>query len=219
MPEQSVRNAHDELLRHMPPGASHDAAHCPFCDGASLTAKEVAGVADERTFTEAEHFALLTDAVQRETSSLTAEKSQLETTVSELQARVDVLEAEKAAETAAKDQAVSEFEAFKAEIAEKAAVEARKADRVARVKAAAELPDTYFTDDRIQRWAEMADEQFEALVADLAEVAAAAPASSGDGKTVTETAAFKGGESPSTPTGSVLGQYFAARGLAPAQKN
>ena len=65
----------------------------------------------ERTFTEAQHFALLTDAVARETASLSTAKEELETkvqteatekaalaaTVTELESKIDVLAAEKAA--------------------------------------------------------------------------------------------------------------------------
>jgi chromosome segregation ATPase len=197
----------------MPAGASHE--DCPLCPAASReTAKEAGQVSDaERTFTEAEHLALLTDRVARETAEITAVKTQLETEVSELKARVDVLEAEKAAAVAERDTAKSEFDAFKAEIEEKAAVVERKEARVARVKAANDsLPEDYFSDERVQRWAEMADEVFEALVSDLEAVKVPAP-------TKTETAAFTGGDSPTAGDGkSVFGTFLAARHGAPAGK-
>jgi len=144
---------------------------------------------DERSYTEREHVALLTDAVARETATLAAAKNELETeraaqaaTLSALEtekanlaARIDVLEAEKAAFEAERDVATKAFEDFKAELAEKDAVAERKVERVGRVKAAARLPDTYFTDDRAQRWAEMSDEQFDVLVGDIEGAAAANP--------------------------------------------
>jgi len=232
----SVQRAHDELLKAMPSGASHDA--CPLCHpgaGDSEKAKE-AEVADERTFTQTEHFALLTDAVQRETAalaevkedlegqitSLQSEKAELTSSVTDLQARIDVLDAEKAAAEQARDAATAEFEAFKAELAEKAAVEARKADRVARVKAAnAALSEEYFTEARADRWAQMADETFEALVADITEAAAAAPAKAetAGAEAPRETAAFTGGTTPSAGSGSLFGQFLTATGHGPKPVN
>ncbi len=191
----------------------------------------------ERTFTEAQHFALLTDAVARETASLSSVKEDLEqkvttaetekaaalATVTELQTRIDVLDAEKAAAEKARDEAVTSFEAFKTDLAEKAAVEARKSERVAAVKAAdSALPEEYFTEVRAQRWAEMADEAFTSLVADLTEAALHRPApkaaeTAATEKDVRETAAFKGGDALTSGNGSSLfGQYLSKTGHAPA---
>jgi chromosome segregation ATPase len=192
-----------------------------------------------RTFTETEHFALLTDAVSRETASLaeakeelvssvstlTAEKSAVEAEKSELESRIDVLEAEKVAAEKARDEAVSEFEAFKSDLAQKAAIAERKDARIASIKEAAAdlLDDEYFTAPRVQRWAEMSDESFEQVVADFRDLAAKAPKreSKAEEKTSTETAresaAFKGGTSPTaTETGSVLGRFLMASGKLPA---
>ena len=110
------------------------------------------------------------------------------------------------------------------ELAEKAAVEARKSERVAAVKAAdSALPEEYFTEARAQRWAEMADDGFASLVADLTEAAAARPAPTAtEGAAVTpeaarETAAFKGGDSPTSGGGtSLFGQFLTKTGHAPA---
>lgn len=192
----------------------------------------------ERTFTEAQHFALLTDAVARETASLSTAKEQLDTqiadlstekaalagTVTELQSKIDVLEAEKAAAEKARDEATASFEAHKQAEAEKAAVEARKSERVAAVKAADNgLTDEYFTDARAQRWAEMSDEAFTSLVSDLTEAAAARPApTSTEAAAVTpeaarETAAFKGGDTPTAGSGkSLFGEFLTRTGHAPA---
>lgn len=171
MPDQtSARAAHDELLRLRPDGAEHDVTSCVFCAGSHETAKEDA-VPEPRTFTEAEHEAILTDAVTREVARATDEK---DATIASLEAKVDVLEAEKAAESKAREDAVAELEAFKQQIETAREVEARKADRVSRIKeVAADLPDEYFSDERVQRWAEMAAEQFEALLDDLADATVA----------------------------------------------
>lgn len=235
MSTNSVQAAHDELLRAMPEGASH--VGCPMChpgDGDSGQSKEVAGVVDERTFSQTEHIALLTDAVTRETAALTTAKEDLENQVSalqdekasansDLQAQIDVLEAEKAnAEKAAADTKV-EFETFKSELAEMAAVAGRRTERVSRIKAAnSALSEDYFTDARADRWAQMAEETFEALVADITEAASATtvtPATQpADAvQQARETAAFTGGSAPTSGGGSSLfGQFLTATGHRPA---
>lgn len=167
--------------------------------------------ADDRTFTEAEHLTLLTDRVQRETAALTAEKGQLETKLSEVQARVDVLEAEKAAATTERDKVTADFEAYKQDAEQKAAIVERQESRVTRVKAANEsLPEDYFTDERTKRWAEMAEEIFESFVLDIAVVKPATAV-------VKETAAFTGGTAPTgtKPEGSAFGSFLSARHGAP----
>jgi len=248
MPAQtSVQRAHDALLEAMPEGASHDSATCPLCQSGihREAEKEVAHVSEEtpkNVYTEDQHFALLTAAVERETAELSTAKGELEAQVAsltesqtELQTRVDALEAEKASLTAARDEAVKEFEDFKADLAEKAEVEARKADRIAAIKAAnSDLDDEYFTDERVNRWAEMADEQF-AVVLEAIETSAAAAKkknkSDGDAEDkvdggademkekARETAAFKGGDAPSAGGGFNVTQFLQSTGKMPASKS
>lgn len=205
--------------------------------GDSSTFKEEAVADGERTFTEAQHFALLTDAVARETASLatvkedleskisveSTEKAALAATITELETRIDVLDAEKAAAEQARDAAIAEFTAHKDAEAEKAAVQARKDERLAAIKAAdAQLAEEYFTDARALRWAEMSEESFAALVSDLSEAASARPSTAAaetasTTEAVRETAAFKGGESPTSGTGvSLFGQFLSKTGHAPA---
>lgn len=196
----------------------------------------------KNVYTEDQHFALLTAAVERETASLATAKEELEAQVASLtesqteyQTRVDALEAEIASLTAARDEAVKEFEDFKADLAEKAEVEARKADRIAAIKAAnSDLDDEYFTDERVNRWAEMADEQF-AVVLEAIETSAAAAKkkknkSDGDAEDkvdggadevnekARETAAFKGGTSPTSGEGFAVTQFLRSTGKMPAGK-
>ena len=206
---------------------------------------------DDKVFTEAQHVALLTSAIERETASLTEVKSELETvnstlvsekaaleaSVSELQTKIDVLESEKAAEATRALTAEKAFEDHKAELAEKAAVEERKAVRLALVKAAdASLDDEYLNEVRVQRWAEMSDESFTALVDDLEAAAKKKPAflmtdaekkdaeDKKDGgkdemkEKARETAAFKGGSVP-TATGSTFAALLRATGKLPAAQN
>ncbi len=96
---------------------------------------------------------------------------------------------------------------------------ARKTERVAAVKAAdSALPEEYFTEARAQRWAEMADEAFTSLVADLTEAASHRPVTkaaetAATEKDVRETAAFKGGDAPTAGTStSLFGQFLSKTG-------
>lgn len=232
---ESVQRAHDELLATKPEGVVHE--RCSLCSVAGdirMADKEVAKVADTDTkFTEEQHFALLESAVARETSTLNTRIAELEgqlvaqctetasvaTVNTDLQTRIDVLEAEKSAAVAATSEVQAAFDTFKSELADKAEIQTRKADRVAAIQAANEgLPEEYFTDERAQRWAEMSDETFDVLVEGLSAV----PATKADSSEVVqqqarETAAFSGGTViPATTGGSTLGSLFQAVGMTPA---
>lgn len=197
-------------------------------------------MADEPKYSEAQHVAILTDAVARETASLSTVKEQLEskvealssekaaaeTALTEAQTKLDVLEAEKSAALTAVAAAEQALADYKAEIERAAAVEKAKEERVTAIKAAdASLEADYFTPERIQRWAEMADEQFAALVTDLTEAAAKRkPAflKTDDEKKdekaaekARETSAFTGGTAPTAGTGSALSSFFQATGKLP----
>jgi chromosome segregation ATPase len=198
------QQVHDALLATKPEGVVHEP--CDLCTDPLENTKEVAQVADDkRVYTEVEHLALMADAVTRETAELSEAKGELETKVSELSQRVDVLEAEKAALETAKAEVEAKFEEFQTEVERAQAVEAAKKDRLEKVKAANEqLPDSYFTDERIQRWAEMTEEAFASLIDDLSAAAVAGPAK--------ETAAFAGGETPTSAEKKVsVGSVLAAR--------
>lgn len=195
---------------------------------------------EERTYTAQEHNALLTDGIARETADLRSakedaeagfvtEKSALETKVTtleaekaELQGKLDVVEAEKVAETKRADDVQAAFDGHKAEQERAAEVETKKIDRITRVKAAKEgLDDSYFTDERVLRWAEMADEQFDLLIADFTDAKTTETAAA-DGKTVEkqarETAAFSAGKTATavTPTGGIFAQLMSATNKLPA---
>lgn len=195
----------------------------------------------EPIFTSDQHVALLDEAVERETASLTATNqeltTQVETLTSEkaaadsenvtLQNKIDVLESEKAAEASRADAAEQALTDFQNELSEKAAIEERKNARIDAIKAAdGTLDEAYFTDARVQRWAEMSDDHFDALVEDLTEAASKKkPAldkedmkDGGDDeateKALRETAAFRGGESP-TGVKSGVRALFQATGKLP----
>lgn len=193
-------------------------------------------------YTEDQHIAILTDAVMRETANLSSVKEELEARVevmdtekaaaavvlSEVQTRLDVVEAEKAAEAQRADAAVAELTEFKAGLERAAVIEQAKSDRLAAIKAAdASLEEDYFSEERVQRWAEMANDSFAALVTDLTEAAAKRKAKSDDKdddkqtapwmkEKARETAAFTGGAAPTTGKGSALSSFLTATGKLPA---
>lgn len=197
-----LQSLHDELIAQIPAGQTHEA--CQLCPE-PLMKKEVAQVAGEdRTYTEAEHLALMADAVTRETAAVREAKESAEATLGELKGRVDVLEAEKAAAETKVSEVQAAFDTFKADVERAREVETAKKDRLDKVKAAHDgLPDSYFTDERIQRWAEMTEEAFASLIDDLAAAKGANP--------VKETAAFSGGDAPKSPDAPRVGSLFAAR--------
>lgn len=189
----------------------------------------------DRTFTEKEHFALVADAVKREVETATEDaKAQL----AELQTKLDRAEAELAAAMTAKQEVSDEFAAYKDSLAAAEEAESRRAERVARVKeiAGGLLADSYFTDERAQRWSAMSDDDFAAAVADIVEVATVAltedeaalfadltpeqaqvklteiAKARREGAGQRETAAFKGGVTPAAPTKHAARAFLAARG-------
>lgn len=129
-------------------------------------------MAEARKYSQEEHEAILTDAVRREVASATEEKDR---ELSELKQRVDVLESEKAALEQAKTDAEKAHEDYVADQERAREVAERKDARVDAIKSvtAHELPESYFSEERVTRWAEMAEEDFEALVDSQAEASAA----------------------------------------------
>lgn len=184
---------------------------------ADTTTQPVVG----NVYSEAQHFSLLKSAVESETSSLTHAKTELEarlevlegekaataTELSEAKSRLDLLEADKVSAEAAAAAARTELDEFKAEIARQAQISELKDARKARVQAANEaLSDDFFSAERITRWAEMSEDAFDAFVADMTEVAKAStpPATTATTSTTEaarESAAFAGGVTPSADQG------------------
>jgi hypothetical protein len=182
-------------------------------------------------FTQEQHSSLVEKAVETALAGLTAEKAAVDdraqtlegekatlaTALTKAETQLDVLAAEKAAAEKAAADTRSELDAFKAEIQHAAEVEVLKTERRDRVKAAnANLPEDFFSTERVTRWAEMAAEIFDAFVTDISAVTVAAPA--GDATTTTtaaqarETAAFAGGVAPASTTGrSTLRSLLDAR--------
>lgn len=126
-------------------------------------------MADEKTYSEGEHIAILSDRVAKETADLTAERDQLVTDKGDLETKLDVAESAKvAAEQEAAD-AKKALDDFKAEVETEREAAARKDERIAKVKEiASHLADDFFEDDaRVSRIVAMADDQFEGYLGDL----------------------------------------------------
>lgn len=154
----------------------------------------------DQTYTQEDLDAAVATAVEAATKSLKDEVTDLRTDQeqaaveariaevrTELQAQVEAAEAAKAeAETKATEaveaaEALTAYLTAEAEAAEAAAtLEARKGERVAVVKEIATYSDEYL-DAKATRWAEMADEDFDAFVEDLKATVEAAKATATDG--------------------------------------
>lgn len=171
-------------------------------------------MADEKTFSESEHLAILADRVHTETATLTAERDQLVTTVSELENKLDV---ETAAKTAAEARAVEAEKAladFKAEVETEREQAAKKDERVAKVReVASHLGDDFFENEgRLTRIVAMSDEIFEGYLADLSEASKTAPKST---TTVPRETAMAGEGAKSTV--STASAFLLRRYVAPTE--
>lgn len=168
-------------------------------------------MAGERTFTEGEAYALVADAVERETASAKAEVSELQQQVVTLGNEKDALELRVTAAEEAKETADKALDDYKAEVETQKAMEAKRDERLAKV---AEVAPTLVEGDddkvkeRCDRIVAMADEAFQEYLDGITAVApqkAAADDGKGDGKgggkpaetLPRQSAAFKGG----SPTG------------------
>lgn len=136
-------------------------------------------MAGDKTYSEDEHLAILSDRVTKETAGLTAERDQLSGEKTELENKLDV---ETSAKTAAEQRATEAekaLEDFKTQVEGEREAASRKEERVKKVReTAGHLGDDFFTDEkRIARIVAMAEEDFEGYLADLSVTAKAAPAS------------------------------------------
>ena len=193
----------------------------------------------DRTFTEGEAYALVDDAVKRETAALRVAADGRE---ADLKSANDVLVAEVAAEVKRADQAAQELIDFKDGIEQETARVALRTERVAAVADATDLLE--MTDERADRITAMEEAAFASYLSDLREIAAKAPkedpkndpdaaadAKGGDdhdeddpkvkaaeaakakGKIPRESAAFGGTASTAKPKGTVIGVIGAGRSL------
>jgi chromosome segregation ATPase len=167
----------------------------------------------DKTFTEQEHIAILADRVAKETASLTEQINTLTTEKTDLESKLDVAESAKVAAEQAKETAEKELADFKAGLDELAQAEARKGERLDKVKeVAAHLGDDFLADEaRVQRIVAMSDDQFEGYVADLKTTA---PATTSTGAPAPRETAMAGAASAAAggaPTESAGRQFLLGR--------
>src|SRR4051812_3101852 len=131
-------------------------------------------MADEKTFSESEHIAILADRVSKETADLTAERDQLLSSKTELENKLDVVESAKTAAEQKAETAEKALADYKAEVEEQREAAARKDDRIKQIRENAEhLDDAFFDDEaRVNRIVAMKDEDFEGYLADIKATAA-----------------------------------------------
>jgi DNA repair exonuclease SbcCD ATPase subunit len=207
-----IKQLHKELLDNMPSGAEHDAASCPLCaedpgeglgDNDSLTR----GGDMSTTYTKedidsavAEALKPLQDRIREleavsEQSELQArfdqEKSELDEKIKDLQAQLDsaVLATEEAKAAHSALVAYLEDAAQKEEAAREVAE--RKESRLTVVREVANFPEDYVTANA-DRWAELADEEFEALVSDWKAISASKPKGEEAEEVIPESSALNG---------------------------
>lgn len=126
-------------------------------------------MADEKTYSEDEHIAILADRVTRETADLTAERDQLAAEKADLETQLDVETSAKQAAELRATEAEKSLADFKAEVEQREEAAARKDERVAKVReVAAHLDDSFFEDEaRIKRIVAMDEEAFTGYLSDL----------------------------------------------------
>lgn len=167
-------------------------------------------MADPRTFTEGEAYALVDAAVERETAEAKAKVTELEAQVTTLGNEKDVLEQRVTAAEEKATAAETALAEYKQQVETEKANEAKRAERVAEIAKVA--PKLELTDERQARIVAMEDDSFADYLAQLREVAnagltpeqikerdeAATKAASGVPR---ESAAFNGGKGSATDTG------------------
>lgn len=192
-----LKEQHDQMLADKPSGVEHDTESCPFCN------PEQGGDMSGTTYTEEDLKAAVEEAVAealapfQESANLEALQAAIDEAIAPIQAQVEELQnqldtATLRAEKAEKDYAdlVALLEAAKAEEEAKAALEARKAERLEAVK------DLGFSEDwvneRLDRWTAMADEVFQELL-DTWKAAIASKNESGSSTSIPDATAMTAG--------------------------
>lgn len=217
-----VKELHDWLLTQKPETSDHDVAACVICNpGAAPSAQDnpadAEGGSVSDTYTEEELAAKVAEATAAleakvkalETAQVTTEveaklaeaKAEADAKIAELQTQLDVAVAATDAAKTEKDALVAYLEAEVQAAAEAAAKAARRDERLAKIKEAAS-----YSEERLEanadRWAAMDEDAFEALLADLNDVAAkkTEPGSTD----IPSTTAMTAGQTTTTGSSNVL---------------
>jgi hypothetical protein len=214
MANTALKDMHDALLADQPEGAEHDSETCTLCAMEATTDPAPAGEpgGTMKTYTEEEVKAAVQVAVDEAVAGLRAQVEELnaeraaseseqalaelrdsfEAEKAELQAKLDEAVLQATTEKEAHDQLVAWLEGEAKAAEESAAIEARREERLATAKAAADFPEDFvkYLEDSADRLAAMDDEEFTARVTEWAALAGGKPAkpSSKDDKLPAETA-------------------------------
>lgn len=172
-------------------------------------------MADEKTFSEQEHLAILADRVTKETASLTAERDQLATDKTELENQLDVEQTAKAAAEKRAEEAEKALDEYKSEVEAERESAKKKDERVAKAReVAGHLADDFFEDEkRVERILAMSDEGFEGYLADLGAASKSAPKTT---TTIPRETAMSG--APTAPQSGTAGRDFFLRGFVAPQE-
>jgi DNA repair exonuclease SbcCD ATPase subunit len=181
-----LKDLHDALLEERPEGVEHDALSCPLCgdvptETASAETTDTGGnVSDEKTYTESEYnrlaekvssletqIAELSEAAEAEAidARIAEAKADLETQVADLQSKLDIAVIEAEASRTELNDVLAFLASEEAAAEEAAALEARRDERIAKVKEVASFPDDY-VEANADRFVAMSDEAFEAALED-----------------------------------------------------
>lgn len=187
-----LRKAHDELLKNKPETAVHDETDCIFCN--EDYSSEEGG--DMKTFTEEELNAAVAAAVapiqaELETAKeaqadkdvddrVSEVKAEADQAVADIQGQLDEAMVQKGAAEKALEDTKAYLESVRADEEAAAAHAAALESRKAAVAELALFGDEY-VETNIERWAALADEDFDALMADWKTVAESAKSNSSEG--------------------------------------
>lgn len=205
----------------------HAQDHCALCALESIDnggthvddQPEGGSMSADKTYTEDDLKAAVDKAVAEATSELKAKlsdlensqqqteldkavadvKAEAESTVKELQEKLDAAVLEAQTEKQAREDLEASIAAEKQAAEEAAALEARKDQRLTQVKEVASFPDDYLTANA-ERWAKLDDDEFAKLIEDWKVIA-----SKSDAKPPTKTAMTASRDESGNQTESALG--------------
>lgn len=161
----------------------------------------------DKTFTEDEHLAILSDRVANETAELTAKVAELTAENATLKTENDKLEAAKVTAEQAAEKAAQDLTEYKAEVERAAEIAKVRDERATAVKEI--LGEAFVTEERAERYAAMPEAEFASFVEDLK---AAAPKPGERPPAGSREAAALGG-APAKPSTETGGQPSNARAL------
>lgn len=218
MASADLKALHDLLLADKPEGATHTPADCPICAGHQeedpvktynedeLRAAVDAAVAEMRSELDTLRASQEASEVENRIAKAVTEATEpLSTQVADLQAKLDAAVLDAQNEKARADA----MEAEKVAAAERAALDARKDERLTKVKEVANFPEDYLNANA-ERFAAMSDEDFEARLEEYRQIATKATGTEGGLPQVTALKAATEG-SGTKSTSSAVRDLFAMR--------